>query len=185
MTGKPEHNFPAFNQAALMLAKDGWEPLNPADNFDGDTSLEWVTYMREDIGMLLKADAIYFLPGWQNSKGARTEHNVAKALGLEFLYHPDASDAHPIEDEAASIVRNGARQEVYGHPAEDFTRTAQIWGAILETEVTPQQVALMMIGLKMSRLVSTPGHRDSVMDAIGYAICYDRVTRHQQGEKDS
>ena len=32
------------------------------------------------------ATAIALLPGWENSKGARAEHALAVALGLECIY---------------------------------------------------------------------------------------------------
>lgn len=80
-----------------------------------------------------------------------------------------------IELEAREIVRGGDRETSYGHPRNDLERTAKIWSGILSAEVTPEQVALCMIGLKMSRLVQTPHHHDSMVDIIGYAICYDRL----------
>jgi len=39
----------------------------------------------------------------------------------------------------------------------------------LGTPVTPAQVALCMIDLKLVRLAYDPGHVDSVVDVIGYA----------------
>jgi hypothetical protein len=84
---------------------------------------------------------------------------------------------HPedIELEARGIVRDGDRQKEYGHPRDDWTRTAKIWSGILGIEVTPEQAMLCMIGTKISRLVHTPQHHDSKVDIIGYAICYDRL----------
>ena len=55
-----------------------------------------------------------------------------------------------ILEEAQRIVY-GDRGENYGHPFEDFSRTAKIWSAILEIEITPEQVALCMVGLKIGR----------------------------------
>lgn len=84
----------------------------------------------------------------------------------------------PIEDielEARAIVRDGDRQKEYGHPRDDWTRTAKIWSGILGIDVTPEQAMLCMIGTKMSRLIHTPHHHDSMVDIIGYAICYDRL----------
>ena len=69
----------------------------------------------------------------------------------------------------------GDRNNDYGHPRDDFGRTARIWTAILGTEVNARQVALCLIGVKISRLCQTPDHRDSIVDIAGYAGCYDRV----------
>jgi uncharacterized protein DUF4406/uncharacterized protein DUF6378 len=167
MRGYPECNYEAFHDAHGILAQQGYTVLNPAENFDGAKDLPIETYMREDLSMLLGATDIYMLKGWHNSEGARLELAVAKSLGLTVIYEDD--DSEPVELEAARIVRNGAREQIYGHPRADFARTGTFWG------VEPQDVALRMVQLKISRLMSTPNHRDSVVDAIGYLICYARI----------
>lgn len=70
-------------------------------------------------------------------------------------------------EEAQRLV-HGDRQADYGHPLDDFTRTAQIWSAILGHPVTAEQVGLCMIGVKISRQVNHP-KRDNMTDAAGYA----------------
>lgn len=71
-----------------------------------------------------------------------------------------------ILSEAERLV-TGARQSDYGHPHDDFSRTAQIWSAILGIEVTAKQVALCMVGVKLSREVHRP-KRDNLVDGAGY-----------------
>jgi hypothetical protein len=73
-----------------------------------------------------------------------------------------------ILSEADKLI-HGDRQKTYSHPFNDFTRTAKIWSAILGCDVTAEQVALCMIGIKISRLCATPDHRDSLIDIAGYA----------------
>lgn len=86
MTGLPDYNFPAFNAAADALRADGFEVENPADKgvIDGWT---WTDYLRLDLRIITECDAIYTLPGWRQSPGARLEVHVATALGLERLGH--------------------------------------------------------------------------------------------------
>lgn len=72
-----------------------------------------------------------------------------------------------ILDEAKRIVF-GDRNDDYGHPREDFARTAMIWSAILGVTVRPEQVGLCMIGVKLSRHVHQP-KRDNMVDVAGYA----------------
>lgn len=69
--------------------------------------------------------------------------------------------------EAHRIV-HADRGADYGPPVEDFERTGKMWGAILGTApVTPQQVALCMIALKVSR-EAYHHKRDSLVDVAGY-----------------
>lgn len=73
------------------------------------------------------------------------------------------------------------RGQVYGTPLDDFRRTAKIWSGILGIDVRPEQVALCMMGVKMSRLSQTPDHDDSNLDIAGYSWCYEQCIN---GEKD-
>ena len=82
-----------------------------------------------------------------------------------------------ILDEAKRIVY-GERGENYGHPFEDFSRTAQIWSAILGIKVEPEQVALCMVGLKISRECNRP-KRDNVVDGAGYFENLDMVKKER------
>ena len=79
--------------------------------------------------------------------------------------------------EAHNLV-HGVRGEDYGHPYEDFSRTAKIWSAILGVDVTPEQVALCMIGVKISRECNKP-KRDNRIDIAGYAEALDMVVNYR------
>lgn len=82
---------------------------------------------------------------------------------------PERKARASVLDKAKTLV-HGDRNKDYGHPRDDFTRTGRIWGAILGIpDVTPEKVALCMIGVKQSRLCNTPGHLDSITDIAGYA----------------
>lgn len=62
----------------------------------------------------------------------------------------------------------GERQADYGHPLDDFTRTGRMWAAILGLPyVTPEQVALCMVAVKISRQCNKPGI-DNLIDGCGY-----------------
>jgi hypothetical protein len=64
------------------------------------------------------------------------------------------------------------RGEKYGGMRENHRRIAQQWSATMGHRVTAEQVALMMCQLKISRLIETPVHEDSIRDLIGYALIY-------------
>lgn len=57
----------------------------------------------------------------------------------------------------------------YGSPAENFERIAAIWSAYADTEFTVEDVGIMMMIVKMSRLMENPVHEDSWVDIAGYA----------------
>ncbi len=68
--------------------------------------------------------------------------------------------------EAQKLV-HGDRNADYGHPLDDFSRTARMWSAILGVEVSPEQVGLCMVAVKISRQCNRP-KRDNLVDGAGY-----------------
>lgn len=78
-----------------------------------------------------------------------------------------------ILEEANQLV-NGDRNKDYGSPLEDFTRTARLWSVILGVEVTPEQVGMCMILLKVSRQCNKH-KRDNLVDIAGYAHTLEKV----------
>ena len=82
MSGYPDYNYPAFAAAAADLRGQGFDVLNPAENFDGDVNREYAEYLRASFMQVLQADAVVMLPGWEKSKGASLEVAVAKLIGL-------------------------------------------------------------------------------------------------------
>ena len=80
-----------FNKAERYLQKLGHEVINPirlsvsiAVELPFEPSYE--DYMAVDKIFLKRADAIYLLKGYDESSGARREHEFAVAHGLEVLY---------------------------------------------------------------------------------------------------
>ncbi len=67
------------------------------------------------------------------------------------------------------------RRDDYGDPAEQFRAIADRWSITLGMPITPAQVALCMIDLKLARLAYDPGHVDSLVDVIGYAALMREV----------
>jgi len=70
--------------------------------------------------------------------------------------------------EASELVA-AARDEVYGDPLTNHQRIADLWSAILDVNIEPEEVVLCMIAVKMSRLCNTSDHKDSWVDIAGYA----------------
>ena len=78
-------------------------------------------------------------------------------------------------EHAAGVVTRRRRE--YGEPVELFNHIAQRWTLTLGTTVSPAQVALCLIDLKLTRLARDPRHLDSEVDVAGYAAVLREVTR--------
>jgi hypothetical protein len=68
----------------------------------------------------------------------------------------------------AGDLIDGDRARDYGDAFEMHARIARGWTEILGIDVKAHEVALCMAWLKLSRLVESPGHMDSYVDAAAY-----------------
>ena len=83
MTGMPDHGFPVFNAAAKKLRDLGFDVVNPAEI--GKLGDGWLACMKADIKQLLDCDLVVLLPGYESSKGAKLECDLAIGLGIRCL----------------------------------------------------------------------------------------------------
>lgn len=86
MTGVEDHGTSAFADAREKLRSEGFTVLCPSEasishNASEKRSREF--HLRRDISMVLLADQVCVLPGWELSKGAAIEVMVAVALGIK------------------------------------------------------------------------------------------------------
>ena len=77
--------------------------------------------------------------------------------------------------QAANVVAN--RRRTYGDPSSSMDLVARRWSITLGRPVTPAQVALCLIDLKLARLNHDPGHLDSMVDIAGYAAVLREVSQ--------
>lgn len=117
------------------------------------------------------------------------------------------TDRRRLLESAADII-DGPRNVLYGNPTDDFKRTASYWSThlggvvrraiherapyveqlpveefleIIDSLLSPHDVAIMMMQLKHSRLAWSPQVEDHWKDAAGYAACgYECVV--QEGD---
>lgn len=88
MSGMPDHNFPAFNAEAERLRGLGYKIVNPVE-INGDAAVTqgrtWDQCLRRDITALIHCHGVLLLPGWENSKGANLEVDIAQRLGMRAV----------------------------------------------------------------------------------------------------
>ena len=77
--------------------------------------------------------------------------------------------------QAAEIVKE--RRAAYGHSKTMMASVARRWSETLGQTVTPEEVVLCLIDLKLVRLAHDPQHRDSILDVAGYAAVLDEIVR--------
>lgn len=70
----------------------------------------------------------------------------------------------------------GDRAAAYGPVSVSFNRIAAGWAQIVGTQVTAEQVGLMMIWLKVCRQVNKDSH-DNLVDVAGYVGCIDKIKK--------
>jgi hypothetical protein len=85
-----QENLAVFTRAQRLLLSMGCDVYNP-QHIQGpidplNKEAMWQYYMHFCIRALPECDAAFFLPDWQNSKGARWEHKIAELLGLKCFY---------------------------------------------------------------------------------------------------
>lgn len=71
-----------FDSVAKELGRAGIKCYNPAEI---DESTQWDVAMRATILELLNSDIIFMLEGWEVSKGANLEFEIAEALKMPIF----------------------------------------------------------------------------------------------------
>lgn len=116
-----------------------------------------------------------------------TAHDI-KELNENAKFHYDTKhksvQTETIAEEASRIVY-GDREKTYDDPNRNFRKLAYIIQGILDgklkddARITPNDAALILVGLKISRESFKPT-RENRVDGIGYWICLDRIVLEQE-----
>ena len=85
-----------------------------------------------------------------------------------------SSPAEMFLKHVANIIAE--RSALYGDANTSMAAIATRWSVTLGREVTPAQVVLCLLDLKLARLAHDPTHEDSTIDVCGYAALLREVT---------
>lgn len=85
-----------FSAVEDKLIAEGYEVLNPVregkrlERYLEPEKPTWVQYMKYAIAAMMKADYIYMMSGWNQSKGAQLERFLARVLNYNIIYEEQA-----------------------------------------------------------------------------------------------
>ncbi len=117
-------------------------------------------------------------------------HKAAKLMGYEVVEGSKEVEIDHVKKEhrmtrkeilaAAEACVCGQREEDYGSPEDNFRTIAEFWQTYIKARcvsaggsvyMLPEDVACMMILLKIARIAGGSGTKDCWIDAAGYAAC--------------
>ena len=77
-----------------------------------------------------------------------------------------------------------ARGINYGHPITNHKRIAELWSAYLGYPIQPNEVAICMALVKISRQAEDPAILDNYEDCLAYVAIAKNITDAMQDESD-
>ena len=80
----------------------------------------------------------------------------------------------------ANVIAERSTQ--YGDASRNMAAIAARWSATLGHEISPAQVVLCLLDLKLARLAHDPTHEDSAVDVCGYAALLHELTETSSTE---
>lgn len=94
MSGLPDFNYPSFHEAGEYLRGLGQSFMSPAHDWrlkpinppHPKRELPWEYYMKSSIEKMMRCDRILMLPGWEKSRGATIEKELAIILNMQIEY---------------------------------------------------------------------------------------------------
>ena len=96
MAGKSEEEIMATRERAIVYAQEhDMEFVNTlfTDEWYSKEAMQErgvvnipLCFLAKSLENMSKCDVAYFAKGWENTRGCKAEHDVAKAYGVEIIY---------------------------------------------------------------------------------------------------
>jgi hypothetical protein len=83
------------------------------------------------------------------------------------------SKTNELLDEVKGTLHERGR--IYGSSRTNHERISELWTGYLGDYISPMQVSMCMLLVKVSRLTESPNHQDSIKDILGYAAIYNEL----------
>jgi hypothetical protein len=84
-----------------------------------------------------------------------------------------------LDDVQSTLVQRGS---IYGSAEINHRRISELWSGYLDTYISPEQVAMCMLLVKVARLSQSSDHEDSLADLLGYGLIYNQIVKDMRGE---
>jgi len=87
-----------------------------------------------------------------------------------------------LEKAKAAVCKD--RQETYGPIEDSFKEIGGLWSAYLDIKLSNNQVAMMMVLLKVARSKHKISYMDNYVDIAGYAACASEMASCEKVDHD-
>jgi hypothetical protein len=87
MQNKTKEEILKEREKAIQFFKSkGYKVINTVFEIENTNKNVPLHYLSKAILKMSECDAVYFMEGWQNARGCKIEHTIAKEYNLTIIY---------------------------------------------------------------------------------------------------